>query len=487
MHEPASDAFVTRAPALGVTALLLAAATITTADSDLWGHLRFGLDTLETWSLPSADPYSFTQDLPWINHEWLSELVMALAWSAGGPPGLALLKGLLVASSLFLVWQALRPVDLGVRFVLFAAAAASTAPVARTLRPQLWTLLFLLILCRLLVERRVRTQRWLPVLFALWANLHGGWIVGVGVLAAWSGVDALATRRLDPQRLVVVFASLGATLLTPYGWGLWRFLASTVRMGRDITEWQPLWNVAPIDAVPWLATVMAAAWLVRFSPRDRWPRFAVLAMMAYSSARVVRIGPLFVACAAVLLADAAAARWPRRSGRVFERSPHDRLAAAVIAATTVAVAVWVGASSLRCVGVETPRAADAEAVHLLRGATPGRLVTFFDWGQYAIWHLGPRLRVSMDGRRETVYSDARLQEHAAILDGRPDGLATLAAWQPEYVWLPATSARTREWLVAQGYRIEHASDRSFVAVRPDLPPITPAPPAPPSTTACFPG
>jgi hypothetical protein len=126
-------------------------------------------------------------------------------------------------------------------------------------------------------------------------------------------------------------------------------------------------------------------------------------------------------------------------------------------------------------------------MRVLRGAPPGRVVTFFDWGQYAIWHVGPALRVSMDGRRETVYSDVRLEEHAAILDGRPEGLATLAVWRPEYVWLPATSARTRDWLVAQGYRIEHASDRSFVAVRPDLPPIAPAPSAPPSATACFPG
>ena len=69
MTAPArDDAFVRRAPAAGVFALLLALATVTTADSDLWGHLRFGLDTIETHTLPSTDPYSFTQDLPWINH-----------------------------------------------------------------------------------------------------------------------------------------------------------------------------------------------------------------------------------------------------------------------------------------------------------------------------------------------------------------------------------------------------------------------------------
>ena len=44
--------------------------------------------------------------------------------------------------------------------------------------------------------------------------------------------------------------------------------------------------------------------------------------------------------------------------------------------------------------------------HQLRG----RMVTYFDWGEYAIWHLSPRVRVSLDGRRETVYSDRRIAD-----------------------------------------------------------------------------
>jgi hypothetical protein len=93
----------------------------------------------------------------------------------------------------------------------------------------------------------------------------------------------------------------------------------------------------------------------------------------------------------------------------------------------------------------------------------------------------------MDGRRETIYSDARLAEHAAILEGRPAGLRTLAEWKPEYVWLPDTSDQTRVWLISAGYRIEYRSDRSFVAVRADLPPLDWRYAADPSSAACFPG
>ncbi len=484
---PVNDnAFVRRAPAAGALALVFTLISFTGADPDLWGHLRFGLDMLATQTLPSADPYSFTQDRPWINHEWLSELAMGLAWVAGGVPGLVLLKAVLVAAALFLVWHTLSRIDFGPRIVILGTVATAIAPIARTLRPQLWTLLFLVLLTRLLVERRIGWS--LPIVFALWANLHGGWIVGLGVLAVWLAADALVSRRIDLRASVIAAVSVLATLLTPYGVGLWTFLATTVRMGRDITEWQPLWNSPAAGSAAWLAAAVATVLAIRLAPADRLPRLAVLGMLAFSSARVIRIVPLFVVCAAVLLADAFAVRWPRRAGRLsLDPSPHDRTAAAVILLATCGLSLWLGTKSFRCIGVDTPRAADQAAVGLLRGAAPGRLVTFFDWGEYAIWHLGPAVRVSMDGRRETVYSDARLEEHAAILEGRRDGLAALAVWRPEYVWLPATSARTREWLVAEGYRVEHESDQSFVAVRADLPSLAPPTPAPPSATACFPG
>jgi hypothetical protein len=473
-----------KAVGLSAAALIAAVCSATVADSDLWGHLRFGLDILETRRLPFEDPYSFTQDLPWVNHEWLSELAMGLAWTAGGPAGLVLLKGALVATALFLVWRTLSAIDLGPRMMLVAFAAAGVAPIARTLRPQLWTLLFLVVLCRTLLSGRSRA--WLPVLIGAWANFHGGWIVGFGVLCAWTAGEVLQQRSIRTDQVVVPAAGLLATLANPYGWGLWQFLANTVRMGRDITEWQPLWNSPPIDSVPWVITIGLVVWMFRRLPAgDRWSRGLVLLMLAYSAARVIRIAPLFVACAALLLAAAFAARWPNRA-RPLVRTREDAVVAGALAAVVFGAALWMWSRTLTCITVETPRAADAAAARLLMSAPPGRVVTFFDWGEYALWHLGPELRVSMDGRRETVYSDARLAEHGAILNGEPAGFETLAAWRPEYVWLPASSGRTREWLAAQGYRIEHASGRSFVAVRPDLPRLQPTP-MNEAAARCFPG
>src|SRR5262245_51655817 len=64
----------------------------TEADPDLWGHVRFGLDTLSTGRLTAIDPYSYTSDIPWLNHEWLSEVIMGAAYRTFGSGGLVAVK-----------------------------------------------------------------------------------------------------------------------------------------------------------------------------------------------------------------------------------------------------------------------------------------------------------------------------------------------------------------------------------------------------------
>src|SRR5215218_10450633 len=89
-------AVVARTAAITLSA---AVACLWVADPDLWGHLRFGLDAIRDRALTSVDPYSFTSDVPWTNHEWLSEVAMGAAYLAGGVPGLLALKVLLIGSA----------------------------------------------------------------------------------------------------------------------------------------------------------------------------------------------------------------------------------------------------------------------------------------------------------------------------------------------------------------------------------------------------
>jgi hypothetical protein len=157
-----------------------------------------------------------------------------------------------------------------------------------------------------------------------------------------------------------------------------------------------------------------------------------------------------------------------------------------VAVATAIVAAVVAATGLGkgCLAIEGSWAPDVRAAGAL--ASPdvrGRLVLPFVWGEYAIWHFGPRLRVSIDGRRETVYSDRMLIVDQAVESGNPDGFDFLGHERPEYVWLPtSTGSPTRTWLETHDYRMDIDTGTSFIATRADLPILGPGRELP----RCFP-
>ena len=191
-------------------------------DPDLWGHTRFGLDILHN-QLPTIDPYSFTQDVPWVNHEWLHEAISALAYLVAGNAGLIMLKAVLVLTTIALIGTAISAAALPVQWIAMATTIVGLMPLLVTIRPQLWTGLFIAILCKILVAG---CGFWLlPFLFLVWRMVHGGWIVGAGVLVVWAATTWLFDRkRLSVRVIGPLLASAVATLATPYGFTLWRFL-----------------------------------------------------------------------------------------------------------------------------------------------------------------------------------------------------------------------------------------------------------------------
>jgi hypothetical protein len=468
MIAPAKDRVTNWATAaLSVIAFALALAT--RADPDLWGHLRFGLDLLRDRRLTSIDPYSFTQDKPWTNHEWLSELQLAWAYRAGGTTGLLILKATLLWIAFALVWRALREAALRVRVGTIVVTMMGTIHVTSSARPQLWTFLGIALLCVALTNARASVRWWLPAMFVVWANCHGGWIVGIAVLGAWAVTEVWQAPAHWRYWMGLTVTCVAATLVNPYGLGLWTFMASTVRMTRAIDEWQTLWQTPILNWVPWALAVAATLWMWRRNVPRRLSVALTLTVLSYASLRVMRIESLYIVAAAILLAPALAERWPRKPGpAVVPASVIRALAVALLIAATsgsVLVARW----ATSCVPITGGWAPDLGAMAALRHASPGRIVTPFNWGEYALWHLSPRLRVSMDGRRETTYSEARLMESDGILSGEPEGFAVLEQWHAEYVWVPATSRATIDWLRVHGYRIDIETAQSSVAVRGDLP------------------
>jgi hypothetical protein len=82
--------------------------------------------------------------------------------------------------------------------------------------------------------------------------------------------------------------------------------------------------------------------------------------------------------------------------------------------------VAIAAPRLKAIEVDG-RLFPVRAVQVIKeSGVEGRLAVFFDWGEYALWHLSPRIKVSVDGRRETVYSPAVYAESVDFIYGTGD-------------------------------------------------------------------
>lgn len=444
----------------------------TEADPDLWGHVRFGLDIVSNRSIPATDTYSFTSDVPWINHEWLAEVAMALAYSAAGPPGLVVLRWALLAvafSALFLTLRRLGVHHL-VRDLILLVAAVGVYTQAATIRPQVFSLALFSVTLGCLTHATAagfRSLYVLPPLFALWVNLHGGWLVGAGALVLWTAAKAFELGPRAPLvRALIVSGSLAAlaTLVNPYGLAMLDFLSTTVAFGRsDITEWQPI-TYFPGSFAHWLLVLAVVAWcVIRTRKGPGTAETALLVGLALSSAKVGRLLGFFALAAAhtcgPLLEQALEGLTRAEVGST------DRMTRAGLRAVATALAIFLVAAvvrSLSCIAVVGEWAPDRAAARFVAAQRlTGRMVTAFEWGEYALWSFGPAVKVSMDGRRETVYSADTLRRHGELSMGTPSGLEYLASLEADFVWLP-NKTPVVEKLVGLGWSVLFSSPESTV-------------------------
>ena len=421
--SPRAFSLVRYAPAAVLIAILLADSNRHT-DPDLWGHLRFGQAFIAGHHLLHYDIYSYSASgHRWRDHEWLAEVVMAFVYNAAGVAGLKLWKLACTAAALLFVADtaALTGAPPTIQLVILFAAACGFLLQAQ-FRPQVFSLVLLGALLALLARDNYRrsARLWLAVpLMALWANLHGGFFIGIAALALYSGVAGLddfaagAGWRRGAQLSVLTVAAVAATLVNPYGVGMWETVAHALRnpyTRNAVEDWQPLWwamlaqwHSAPSGVVLYLAVIaMAVALAITFAaaPRaDDLPLVAVAAMVALAAffsvrnmalAAMAMSGPLARHLAMLRAHDEAPSAQSWRPASHF----------AMLALACV-MALRGGLFSTR---LAPDRAYPAAALAFMneRGLH-GNVLGEFGWGEYLIWHAAPQDKIFIDGRYDTVY------------------------------------------------------------------------------------
>lgn len=465
----------------------------TTADPDLWGHVRFGQDMLAAGAVRVPDVYSFTSDRPWINHEWLAEIVMALSFDAFGPVGLNALRLGIIAIVLALVWRRLRTAGVE-RLAVFLLAVAALGIFLRVypVRPQLFSVLFFAVLLSLLTRvddtASARPLIAVPPLMATWVNFHGGWIVGLGTLLVWSA-GRLSVRRTTGERLATAALTATAclaTIINPYGTEMWRFLAQTVELGRPlISDWQPMFALPLGFWASWLVPFgVAVLAIARAKGRLNRSYAAIVLLLGVGSLRVSRLDAYFALAVVFLLSPLLAAS-PAAVPQLRVEGPRRSSVLAGIAATCAIVTLIVVIRRLPMIDVHPLLMPEPEVAAYVRAHLSGRMLTWFNWGEYAIWHFGPHIKVSIDGRRETIYSDKVVEDHMQFYFGRADTLQYPESLGADYIWIPKQLAIVSDLRSAGWHAVFDGPASTILARNPSGVPVRVVDTVP--TTRRFPG
>jgi hypothetical protein len=442
--------------------LVVVADSMQYADADLWGHVRYGL--LRTGRLIQADIFSYTAaGRQWIDHEWLSEIVMALAYNALGVVGLKLLKLLCAGATITLLAASLAETGASIVGQYIALAAVAIVLIQQMqFRPQLFDYVFLAALIAMLSRESYgrRAPLWLAVpILALWANLHGGSFVGLAALGIYSvACGALGMARgagphcaLRPTAITVLAAA--GTLCNPWGIGEWigvtRSLGNPYTMGR-VSEFKPLLTmlaamhrngtISPslVTMLLMLAALIATCLL---APRgDDSGLLAIAGLMvaaAFAAARNTALAALALAVPLAYHAELAVAR--------LSAGPR----ACAFAGLVLAAGAGLLSGTLRA-GVKCPTGAvDFMVAHGLGGNVLGE----YSWGGYLIWHAPAGSRVFIDSRFEIVYPPRVQRDYLDFIDGRADAARVLAAYPTEYLLMPPDSVAGRFMAARPGWRL----------------------------------
>lgn len=477
--------------ALAAYAYLIFNGQLLLRDGDTYWHVAAGQWILQHHAVPATDPFSYTMPgAAWTAHEWLAEVVFALAHDAGGWTLVVAAAALAFAAAVGVLTRALLERLEPIYAFLFGALAIFMSAGHALARPHLLAMPLMVTwavgLTRAADERRAPSPWLLPVM-VLWANLHAGFMLGLGLAGAFAFEAVLAAfpdrRRMAsaalPWTAFVLLAILSA-LLTPQGLRgfqyLWLVLAHSTYALDFIGEWQsPNFHVFQPLAL-WLLGGLA---LVMYQGLRLPPvRLALLLGLLYGSLKYARNIELLGMLAPLVIAAPLAAQWRERRANARQVASADEFflklarpagpaALALAAAAFVAAPLWLA----RAHPIEPPAGtAPTDAVRAARQAgVRGPVLNEYDWGGYLI-HSG--IPVFIDGRGE-MYGDEFLKAYVQALQlARPDALEQLlrryrVAWTLLRPGTPAVALLDR----LPGWRRVYSDQTAVVHVKtaPPLP------------------
>ena len=418
-------------------------------DPDIWWHLRTGEWMLQHHALPRADPFSGPNaGKSWEPYSWLFELLSIKLFQRFGDVGIVGYSSGMVLAITMAMQRLIKRLQVDFSLVvLLTFVTCFGIEHLFTPRPWMFTILFFVLEIDILMHARktgkTRELAWLPLIFALWSNLHIQFIDGLAVLGLaaaepiitrWSiGVRTLLRA---PLAFAALAASVAATFANPFGWHIYRVaydLAAQPGVLNNISELKAM-HFRDLSDFCVLFLALAAAAALAWSRRLWVFESGLLVFAAAVSFRSLRDAWVMAIAAAAILATRIESR-----ERTATRLPKFAIALAGIgAALAVCVGFRVMQVNNEVLQTQVANTFPVGAVNAIwANGYAGPLYNDFNWGGYLIWAL--RMPVSLDGRA-AFYGDKAIDRSVATWNGEPDWASDPALTAAGLVIGPVKSA-----------------------------------------------
>lgn len=463
--------------AVGAYLFYLSAGEILLRDTDTMWQIRVGQWILDNGAMPTSDVFSFTHyGEAWISSSWLSQVLYALVYG-GDWAGPVILSSLAIGATVAIFLHLLSPHFDPARAILIAALALLLSTTHFLARPHVLALPVLLAFIGGLIaaaDRRTSPSWWLLPLMTLWANLHGGFVLGlaligpIGLEAIWN-VEPARRRQLIVQWGVFGLAALAASCVTPYGWNSLLGATKILSLGKLLTligEWKPADFSKPSF---FEATLLGLIGLICYRRLTLpVPRILLLLGLIWMALSHVRNIEVFAFIAPLVLAKPISEQWGTASAGA-SRFEDNR--SAPVVTILAGLAMLVGASLTTTMFVAQhpfkflPMFSPVAAVDVLQQHKAERVFSTAPFGGYMV---SRDMKVFIDGRAE-LYGEQFVLDYYDALDARDVGqlLGLLDKYRIDATLLSSDSPAGNVLDHLKGWKRLYKDDIAVIHVRAD--------------------
>lgn len=388
---------------------------ISTIDPDFGWRLKVG-EIIARQGIPKTDPFSYTMpSFPFVDHAWFFSFLIALTYPIFSNTLLSLFLTFMVFTSLLLTTS--RLLDEDFYHADFKAAyekwlhpmvfvVLTFLLLFFSVRAQIISWLMFAILNILLFKKDnyVRYRYFFPLIFFFWANLHGGYSIGLAEFAYFIVFRFIFGKKGTWKDFLVLLFSILATLITPYGLGGWREVLSSVidsRLRWSIAEWMPSITFFDVSMAFYVAMSTFMVFLKRKDvPKIQFVFFWIMLFIGITSRRnmpffMIFSLPLTIYSINKFYLDISGSNDSKERFRTSFN--FIRVVSVVLLLSQMYITYWRAYSSDNMTLKKNDFYPSQAISYLKNSKVDGEIFSSYGWGGYLIWKY-PEKRVFIDGR-----------------------------------------------------------------------------------------